>query len=666
MNKLEKAGEFRESYHRALQLLERGDARAAEVELRRLQQRWPGEVNSQRVLGVALLAQGQNSAGIACLEAAIKAAPDFTHAKMDLALAYRAQGMLEAAMHLLREALEQDATLHEAWSSYGDLMVNLGDFAAANRAYQKFIDTDAAGGILQEAALCMGRDQRAQAEALFRRVLQQNSNHIGALCGLAAISLDAGYPKDAERLLRHALKQSAHMPLIWRGLAQTFLQTGDLANAEVAVRHSLSIDDAASASWVLFASVLAHTMRQAEALDAYDRALRLEPNQVRVALSRGHVLKTLGRRAEAESAYQHCLELEPDFGEAYYSFADLKSYQFSDLEVASMQALLADARTSPKSKVQIEFALGRALEQRKQYAQAFAHYAAGNAAKRRTAPFDAAAFEDKCRRVAATFSAEFLNARSGSGLADAAPIFIVGLPRSGSTLVEQVLASHSQVEGTMELPHILRYVRELDNRGGVTDAYPESAGELSPQQLSALGRRFLDETRIYRSGRARFIDKMPNNFSHIGLIHLMLPQATIIDVRRNPMDACFSAFKQHFAQGQSFSYDLEDLGRYYRNYVDLMDHWDAVLPGKVFHLAYENLVRDTEAQVRQLLGFCGLDFEPSCLKFYETRRSVRTASSEQVRQPMYDSSVGLWRHFEAQLGPLQRSLGDVIGRFPCP
>ena len=666
MSELEKAGGFQEGYQRALQLLERGDARGAEAELRGIQKRWPGEVNSQRVLGVALLAQGQNSAGIACLEAATKAAPDFAHVKVDLALAYRAQGMLEPALRLLHEALGKDATLHDAWRSYADLLVNLGDPAAANRAYQKFIDTDPAGGILQQAAQSMGRDERPQAEALFRRVLKQNSNHIGALCGLAAVSLDAGFPKDAERLLRHALKQSAHMPLIWRGLAQTFLQTGDLAKAEAAVRHSLSIDEGAAASWVLFASVLAHTMRQAEALDAYDRALQLEPNQVRVALSRGHVLKTLGRRAEAEAAYQHCLELQPDFGEAYYSFADLKSYVFSDTEVAAMQGLLADGKTPQKSQVQIHFALGRALEQRKQYSDAFAHYAVGNSAKRRSAPFDAAAFEDKCRRVAATFSAEFFHARLGSGLADAAPIFIVGLPRSGSTLVEQVLASHSQVEGTMELPHVLRYVRELDHRGGASDAYPESVGELSSEELLGLGQRFIGETRIYRSGRARFIDKMPNNFSHIGLIHLMLPQATIIDVRRNPMDACFSAFKQHFAQGQSFSYDLEDLGRYYRNYVELMDHWDAVLPGKVCRLAYEDLVRDTEAQVRRLLGFCGLEFETACLKFYETRRSVRTASSEQVRQPMYDSSVGLWRHFEAHLGPLQRSLGDVLQRFSHP
>ncbi len=666
MSKQDMAAGFQDAYQRALRHLERGEAQAAEAELRDIQKHWPGEVNSQRVLGVALLAQGQNSAGIACLEAAIRTAPDFAHAKVDLALAYRAQGMLEPALRLLHSALEQDGKLHEAWRSYADLLVNLGDYAAANRAYQKFIDTDPIGGILQEAAVCMGRDERPQAEAIFRRVLQQNSNHIGALCGLAAVSLDAGYPKDAERLLRHALKQSAHMPLIWRGLAQTFLQAGDLVNAEVAVRHSLIVDEGASASWVLFASVLAHTMRQAEALEAYDRALRLDPNQVRVALSRGHVLKTLGRRAEAEAAYQRCLELQADFGEAYYSFADLKSYVFSDTEVAAMRGLLADAKTSSKSQVQIHFALGRALEQRKQYSDAFSHYAAGNSAKRRTAPFDAAAFEDKCRRVAATFSTEFFRARSDSGLSDPAPIFIVGLPRSGSTLVEQVLASHSQVEGTMELPHILRYVRELDHRGGATDAYPESVAELAPEQLLALGRRFLAETRIYRSGRTRFIDKMPNNFSHIGLIHLMLPQATIIDVRRNPMDACFSAFKQHFAQGQSFSYDLEDLGRYYRCYVELMDHWDGVLPGKVFHLSYEALVRDTDAQVRELLAFCGLEFEPACLKFHETRRSVRTASSEQVRQPMYDSSVGLWRHFEAHLAPLRRSLGDVLNRFALP
>jgi tetratricopeptide (TPR) repeat protein len=655
--------EFQEAYARALEHLQRGDALAAERELRELQRLWPGEVNSQRVLGLALLALGKNSEGVSLLEAVVAAAPDFVHAMVDLARAYRAQGRLQPAAEVLRKALDRDGALHDGWLMYGDLLANLGEFAAANRAFRKFIDTDVYAPILAEAALFMGRDQTPRGEAIFRRVLQQDSNHIGALCGLAAVSLGAGYPGDAHRLLRHALKQSAHMPLIRRGMAQAHLEAGDLAAAEVAVRHSMLIDGTSSASWVLLASVLAHTMRQAAALEAYDQALDIDPNQSRVALSRGHVLKTLGRRAEAEAAYRRCLELQPDFGEAYYSFADLKNYHFSDAELVAMHELLQRSPHEDKTQAQVNFALGRAYEQRNDYSRAFGHYRSGNVARRRQAPFDAAAFEQKCRRVAATFSAEFLGARAASGVADASPIFIVGLPRSGSTLVEQVLASHSCVEGTMELPNILRFVRELDHGQGASDTYPESVIGLSAEQLLALGNRYLDETRIYRSGRPRFIDKMPNNFSHVGLIRLILPNATIIDVRRHPMDSCFSAYKQHFAQGQSFTYDLEDLGRYYRSYIDLMDHWDGVLPGKVFHLAYEDLVRNTESVIRELLAHCGLAFEPGCVRFHETKRSVRTASSEQVRLPIYNSGIGHWRHFESELEPLRRSLGGVLGRF---
>jgi tetratricopeptide (TPR) repeat protein len=654
---------FQEAYARAVALLERGDAPAAERELREMQRRLPGEVNIQRVLGLSLLAQGKNAQGIGVLEAVLAAAPDFAHAMVDLARAYRAQGRLQAAAALLRKALEQDGTLHDGWRLFGDLLANLGDFAAARQAFQRFIDTDAYGRILEEAAHRLGRDEGPKAEAIFRRVLHEDPNHIGALCGLAAISLAAGYPHDAERLLRHALKQSAHMPLIRRGMAQAHLEAGDLAESEAAIRHSLLIDANSSASWVQLGSVLAHTMRQTAALDAYDQALRIDPNQIRVILSRGHVLKTLGRRAEAEAAYLHCLELQPDFAEAYYSLADLKNYLFSDAEVSAMQKVLQGSQASGNAEAQVNFALGRAFEQRKQYSQAFARYAAGNVARRRSAPFDAAAFEQKSRRVAATFNAEFFRSRGASGIADAAPIFVVGLPRSGSTLVEQVLASHSCVEGTMELPHILRFVRELDHDKGGSDTYPESVSSLSVDRLIHLGTRFIDETHIYRSGRPRFIDKMPNNFSHIGLIHLILPMATIIDVRRHPMDTCFSAYKQHFAQGQSFTYDLEDLGRYYRSYLELMDHWDRVLPGKVFHLAYEDLVRDTEPSIRKLLAHCGLEFQPACLRFHETQRSVRTASSEQVRVPIYDSSIGHWKHFESELEPLRRSLGSSLARF---
>jgi tetratricopeptide (TPR) repeat protein len=385
---------------------------------------------------------------------------------------------------------------------------------------------------------------------------------------------------------------------------------------------------------------------------------------VRLPLSIGHVHKTLGNRRESEQAYKACLLLDPNFGEAYWSLADLKNYLFSDEEIAAMRALVKGDGGDDADQAQVHFALGRALEHRKAYAAAFQHYAAGNARRRKSVPFDIEMFESKTQRVRECFDAAFFAKRAGTGCCDPAPIFVVGLPRSGSTLIEQILASHSNVEGTFELPNVLTIVREFDHANPEHDAYPENVLGAPSEHFAVLGRRYIEETAPIRSGRAHFIDKMPNNFSHVGLIHGMLPNAIIVDARRHPMDSCFSTFKQYFAEGQSFSYGLEDLGRYYRCYLSLMDHWDEVLPGKVLHLRYEELVRDPETNIRRLLAHCRLQFEPGCLAFHETKRPVRTASAEQVRQPLYTSGVGYWRNFEPHLEPLRRALGeDCLARF---
>ena len=390
-------------------------------------------------------------------------------------------------------------------------------------------------------------------------------------------------------------------------------------------------------------------MRQEEALRAYERAADLKPDEVGLRVSAGHVQKTLGRRRESEASYKAALQMDPGIAEAYWSLADLKNYTFSDEEIAAMQQLLERDKRGRSNEAQLHFALGRAFEQRQEYARAFAHYARGNALRRLDAPFDIGQFERRSERIRAFFAAAFFAGRAGSGNPSPAPIFIVGLPRSGSTLIEQILASHSRVEGTMELPNILNIVAQFDDMAATRDGYPETVRAATPSQLAALGARYLEETApLLRSGRDHFTDKMPNNFSHVGLIHAILPEAILIDARRHPMDACFSTFKQHFAEGQGFSYDLEDLGRYYRCYLSLMDHWDAVLPGRVLHVQYEQLVREPQAHIRRLLEHCGLEFEPACLKFHETRRSVRTASAEQVRQPLYTSGVDYWRHFASR------------------
>ncbi len=506
-------------------------------------------------------------------------------------------------------------------------------------------------------------DHDALTEGRFKRHLRQDDRSLDALCGLAGIYLRRGWLEEALRLVRHALRQTQESAHVWSLLTQGLIARGRLIEAEESIQKALRIDPANAQHWVALASVNNRLLRPQAALAAYRQAERLAPELPLLHLSIGHVLKTLGQRPECERVYRECLAREPASGEAWWSLADLKNYTFSADEVAAMNALVAAGTGGDANLARLHFALGRAYELQGEDRRAFAHYERGNRLRRAQAPFDHAAFESRCRRIAASFDHAFFAAAGGAGHADRAPIFIVGMPRSGSTLVEQILASHSGVEGTMELPNVLNYVREFDSLGENRDAYPESASAAPRAVFAALGRRYIEETMPLRSGRPRFIDKMPNNFAHIGLIHAMLPEATIIDVRRHPMDACFSCFKQHFAAGQAFSYELEGLGRYYRQYLALMDHWDAVLPGKVLHLAYEELVRTPEPAIRRLLAHCRLPYEAACLDFHLTQRPVRTSSSEQVRQPLYASGIGYWRRFEPELEPLRRGLGDCLERF---
>jgi tetratricopeptide (TPR) repeat protein len=655
---------FEEGRRRAHAALRAGRAATAERLLRALEAQYPGEVNCQWLLGVALLDQDKVAESLACLESALARAPEFAAARVDLARAYRRAGRAAQAREEVRRVLETMPHHHRAWLAYGDVLVELDQCREAAVAFERARLTDPYRAQIEAATAALIADERRKAETLFRAILQEDPSHVAALCGLAALSLAADRADDTERLLRHALKQSAYVPLAYRGLGTALIRLGRLQEAEVAARHLERIEPGSPQTWVTVAAVATRLMRQEEALRAYERAADLKPDEVGLRVSAGHVQKTLGRRRESEASYKAALQMDPGIAEAYWSLADLKNYTFSDEEIAAMQQLLASDKRQRSNEAQLHFALGRAFEQRQEYARAFAHYAQGNALRRLDAPFDAGKFERRSERIRAFFDAAFFAERAGGGNPSPAPIFIVGLPRSGSTLIEQILASHSRVEGTMELPNILNIVAQFDDLAATRDGYPETVAAATPAQLSALGRRYLEETApLLRSGRDHFTDKLPNNFSHIGLIHAILPRAILIDARRHPMDACFSTFKQHFAEGQTFSYDLEDLGRYYRAYLSLMDHWDAVLPGRVLHVQYEELVREPQVHIRRLLEHCRLEFEPACLKFHETRRAVRTASAEQVRQPLYTSGVGYWRHFEAELEPLRRALGDCLERF---
>jgi tetratricopeptide (TPR) repeat protein len=378
--------------------------------------------------------------------------------------------------------------------------------------------------------------------------------------------------------------------------------------------------------------------------------------------SRGHALKTFGRHEDAVQSYKQAVTADPSHGDAYYGLANLKTYRFNEPEMAQMQEQLDSNRLSHQNRIHMCFALGKAYEDREDYDRSFAFYEQGNSLKRQQSRYDADKMTAELDAQIDVCTPALFAAQSGKGEMAPDPIFILGLPRAGSTLLEQILASHSQIDGTLELPNILSLAHRLRRKKQADNIslYPSNLHDLEAEQLAEMGRDFIENTRIHRQGAPFFIDKMPNNFRHIALIKLILPNAKIIDARREPMACCFSGFKQLFAEGQEFTYGLKDIGQYYSDYVRLMDHWDAVLPGAILRVQHEDVLDDLEGQVRRMLDYLGLPFEPACVEFHKTKRAVRTASSEQVRQPITKASVDLWRHYEDHLQPLKDALGTKI------
>ena len=380
---------------------------------------------------------------------------------------------------------------------------------------------------------------------------------------------------------------------------------------------------------------------------------------------RGHAQKTVGQLKEAVDSYREAYEIKPDYGDAFWSLANTKAYRFSDPEIEQMREQEQDESVDHEDRIHLCFALGKAFEDQADYAQSFEYYERGNALKQQAVGHKPEFLNIRATAQKKVCSREFFQERLSVGFTDPAPIFIVGLPRAGSTLLEQILSSHSQVDGTMELPNIISLAQRLRGTGPQEEGqprYPMILSELDHEYFRRFGEQFIEETRVYRADAPFFIDKNPNNFFHVGLIKLILPNAKVIDARRHPMSCCFSGFKQLFGQGQEFSYGLREIGNYYREYVDLMRHWDDALPGFVHRVQHEELVDNLEGEVRRLLEFCGLEFEQACLEYYKTERSVRTPSSEQVRQPIFKTSLELWKHFEPWLDPLKEALGENVRR----
>jgi len=627
----------------------------------------PGHPLATLLLGVAHRRACDAAASQAVLEPLAQSQPNWAAAHYELGLTFGARRNGESAVAALRRAVSLKPDMPDAWRALGDHLTAIGDASGADDAYAQHIKFSTRDPRLLQAAEALCDNKIAIAEALLRAHLKQHPTDVPALRMLAEVGARLGRYADAEAMLERCLQLAPSFVGARHNYAFVLHRQHKAQAALAQIDSALEAEPRNPGYRNLRAAILISIGEYEQAIAVYADVLAEYPGNAKVWMSYGHALKTAGRQDECVSTYRKSIELAPHLGEAYWSLANLKTFRFAEADIAAMRAQLQRAELNDEDRFHFQFALGKALEDAAQFAASFEHYEQGNRLRRATVDYDADWNSEQVRRAKLLFTPDFFAQRAGWGAPAADPIFVVGLPRSGSTLLEQILASHPLVEGTMELPDLVDIVRGLG--GGRprarTDDYPQSLAGLDAAALRALGERYLAQTRIYRKGSAPFfIDKLPNNFAHVGLIHLILPRARIIDARRHPLGCCFSCYKQHFARGQHFTYSLDEIGRYYRDYVELMAHYDTVLPGRVHRVIYERMIEDTEGEVRRVLDYCGLPFDQRCLRFYENERAVRTASSEQVRRPIYREGVDHWVNYEPWLSPLKSGLGSVLQHYP--
>ena len=641
------------------------DPRLAEEQAQEILKVYPDTVAAIRTLASAYRLQKMPQKGLDVLAPLIAEhsdSPDFLH---EIALCQGGVGQGDEAIEALQKAVTIDPTHKAAWDSLGHQLAAAGDEKGSGAAFQRHFELTTLHPELIEAGNLLRDGKQGQAETIVRDLLKIYPTDVSAIKVLADIAVKMGQLKDAGHLLERCLELAPNYHAARHSYAIVLMRRQEPEAAIEETEKLLALEPDNPNFLSLKASILNRIGDQSAALEIYESVLKDYPNQARAQMSYGHTLHAVGRLDESIEAYKTCIRLSPEVGEAYWSLANLKTFRFSDEDVVDMREQVTTEGGDADDQSHLAFSLGKALEDRKQFDESFKFYKRGNAIRGITHRHNAkVSVLDSVRQVRALPGA-FFEQRKSWGCHAPDPIFIVGLPRAGSTLLEQILASHSQVEGTAELMDIIAISRQLGDKKRESPAgkYPEILAGLTKDKVLELGESYLESTRIQRTtDDPFFIDKMPNNFQHIGLIHLILPNSKIIDARRHPMGGCFSGFKQLFARGQTFTYDLEDIGKYYRDYVRLMDHWDRALPGRVHRVQYEEMVADTEAQIRALLDYCGLEFEEQCLKFYETDRSIRTPSAEQVRKPIYKEGLEQWRNFEAHLDPLKEALGSEVRR----
>ena len=626
----------------------------------------PGSVDHLRLLGNALSRQARYPEAEQVVRQALSLQPDFPHLHEDLGSVLALQQRFEEAVPCFEQAIRLEPQLPNAHKKLGQALAALGHGTDADSAFEEFFERDEQKGKVALALDHMRAGRKDEAVATLRAALRENSDNIDALRWLAQIyRRDEDRLTDAEALLRRATALAPGYTVAWLMLGGLLHDASRYAESIDCYLTATRIDPRSAVAWAGLGNSFAQMGEVERSIEAFERSLASNPAAPSVQLSYGHVLKTKGDQAAALLAYRAAIRAKPDFGEVYWSMANLKVFRFDDADVAAMEQQLEGGGLTESADIHFRFALAKAYEDRGDYDRAWRYYDTGNKRQRKTVFHDPVAMELRHEEIAAVFTTELFETHAGQGFESAAPIFIVGLPRSGSTLIEQILASHSLVEGTAELPVLMKLAHSIGRYRPDRKGYPEAVRDLRARDFRAYGQQYIEESRAYRAtDRPFFTDKLPNNFSHVGLMHLILPNAKVINARRHPFDSCLGGYKQLFGKGQNFTYDMGDLAAYYRQYHETMRHWHRVLPGKVLDVHYEETVTDLETQVRRILAHCGLPFEEGCVRFHENRRAVRTASSEQVRQPIYTEALGFWRRYEQHLGIWQDEFADILAELP--
>jgi tetratricopeptide (TPR) repeat protein len=617
------------------------------------------------MLAVCLRYLGRIPDALAALERLERLHPGFSRLYQERGHCHVALRNAPQAIEAYRRGVDINPALPASWAALETLYRMTGDRENAATAADHVATLKDLPSEVVTATALFSDGELTPAENIVRAYLLKHGNHIEAMRLLARIGIAREVFDDAEILLEAVLELAPDYSAARFEYARVLLERHKHPEARKQLEALLQLEPESRPYKTLYATACVGIGEHEKALSLYRELLADAPRAADLHLSIAHSLKTLGRRQASIDAYRAAAAARPNFGDAYWSLANLKTYRFTDDELARMRTEESTPTTSRVDRYHLCFALGKAYEDRGEFAESYRYYERGNALKKSESRYRPEPFERNTRLQKEVCTREFFAARANAGAGSSEPIFILGLPRAGSTLLEQILASHSRVEGTQELADVPRMVHDFQGRDPdlLNPRYPRILTELKPEDYRRLGEKYLSDTRVYRTGKPHFIDKMPNNFRHIGLIHLMLPNARVIDARREPMACCFSNLKQLFAAGQEFTYGVEDIARYYLTYLDLMQHWDGALPGKVLRIHHEDVVDDLEGNVRRILDFCGLEFEPACVEFHKTERSVRTASSEQVRQPIYREGLDQWKHYEPWLGELKEALADAPARY---